>query len=1329
MKWHIPILLVIIRAFSLNVAAQQPTLKAPAAWQENGWPIAIKDNLQCSGVSWPYSVISYDLDFGPTGVNRNALRVLDAKKGHSLPFQLTNIRKVNNMLRKASLLIATDLPSGADKSIRIVSDTTIKPGVANHEVSVIESRGNIILTNGLVKVLIPSPAATLAAAPVLKYGNTEQWLGYGIIPDLLKQMQMTVQELVTGPLLTEYKIIYTGGKAMRYEVKVKLEAGAEFITLEENMTGFGEKEVAAWRMIWDNIQPEQRYASTRNSIIDNKQPVTFDNIRWEPITGIDTSLYQPKHPLLKGDQENTPDGKLPFHLAAYDNWMSWWRLPSAAFWSEKNAVTIGAFIKETDKWNDGKYPVWGSKNNLSITFYWQHNRLSYHFPLINGSRSVALAAYPHEKDRELIAATKKPLAYIDYLRRWYGWVPLNKVKDWILDYPSSTERNSPAYFKPVNAGNALPVAGLEQSLRNMVLSVATGAERNIGPTPVGSRVFYETLVPSFDINKPKMTDEQFRRLRAWFLFMAYVYMDEALMPVRTMLAGHPNFLMDLKVVPALSAFLFPDHPQATAMAEHFEKAVQLNARYHIRPSVPVMNMKGGRWTENLATYTWAALRPTLRTNHLLYHHFDGKNRFVQPGTPALCNWLLNALTSPLDLANGKRTYPPQGAHAHDFREGPPEQLRQLAQTMVYYDPLLAEHLLAVTSAGDEPFEGDREKVKVWKDVLKGEWEHNTGTMPQLKSEKFTGYGYVLRSRFGQKDEMYVHLQQIDDGPNYRWGRAAAGGNGIIYYTAGGKRYSFNGPEDVGDGPFGDVERVTNFGVKKQGGYRALGAYRSVGRNDLRAPLYDFGFAQFAAVYANKEALPDYISRSVLQSGADYIVIIDDVANAKTQGRFSWFVGTEDSFPAIHQLAPGAAPVDAMIQPSKSSYHSDPAVLPARGRYYDGIGDFLTVVTHKKDLQVTATAWGCEVRFPDQSTDMVFRGDREITYENNGILFTGSSGIVKKSISGSYSAALFQGNRIAAGGLKIVLNGTAGVGFSTEKDGGYTGVFRSDMPQQLQFFCKNTRGLVFYLDGVALLAPVSKDGMMVINFPAGFHHWQWNRVGLTPATPEIKGVVTAAGSCRVIWNKVPGAVFYQVRYSSNNGNSWQSLPPVKDTFALLTQLQNDTKIHLCVSASAAGTSAASALYPAYINNRLPHYPEGLMLYRQGNQWQISWGKVLGASHYTLYRRKKGAADTSYQKIYSGDKCMYNEILSGSSVIWEYAVTATNGNGESIKSHSCNTDPDSFINWQPVPGEGFRRDTENHENGFPEFDPLTEDRMPVLTYPSFHSKTIGNHTNHH
>ena len=46
---------------------------------------------------------------------------------------------------------------------------------------------------------------------------------------------------------------------------------------------------------------------------------------------------------------------------------------------------------------------------------------------------------------------------------------------------------------------------------------------------------------------------------------------------------------------------------------------------------------------------------------------------------------------------------------------------------------------------------------------------NSGTNPHLRSRKYTGYGIVLRSAVDTPAEVSIHLQQIDQGPNYRWG--------------------------------------------------------------------------------------------------------------------------------------------------------------------------------------------------------------------------------------------------------------------------------------------------------------------------------------------------------------------------------------------------------------------------------------------------------------------------------------------------------------------------------------------------------------------------------
>ena len=1321
-------LLAFLLAIAVNSIAQKDitTIRVPAGWQQQGLVISLKDDLQCPGFSWPQTVLQYRLLFGKAGVPQEQLQVTDAGTGKAVPFQLANPVWEAKRLQQVDLLVTSALASGADKSFRITAAGSA-PATTENAVTVQKNGNNLLLFNSLVKIEIPAPGTQKAAAPIVRYGSSQDWLGYGEIPAILQTAKMTVLQDITGPLLTAFTIKYECAGNKYYQVKLQLEAGMEFITLEEQMKGFQSTDSISWHMRWNGVQPAYRYAATRATLAGNKPAASYAAVTWEPINGISEAANTPKHPVLPYDQQNDASGTLPFHLASYDNWMTWWRLPAAAFWNEKQPVTVGLFIKDTEGWNDEQYPLWGSKNNLSISFHWKNNVLDYSFPLLPGTRSTALAAYPHRKDIDQVAATGKPFAYIEYLRRWYGWISLNKTKNWTLDYPGTAGRRSPAFFKPELAGNTLGLPALEQGLRNMVLSVNQGTERNMGPTPVGARVFHDAYAPSFDINKSKMTDQQFRKLRSWFLFMNYVFMDEALMPMRTMLSGHPNFLSDLKSIAALTAFLFPDHPEAKQMADHFEKAMQLNMHYHIRPDVEAWDAKGGRWTENLSTYTWAALRPSLRSNFLAHHYYDGRNRMLQPGFNKLAGWILNTLTSPLALANNKRTFPQQGAHAQDFHGGPPDLLRMLGQEFVYYDPLLAEHIFALTTAEDPAFESQKEKSKIWEEVTKGEWQMNKGTLPSLHSEKYTGYGFVLRQHFGKPDEMYVHLQQIDDGPNYRWGRAADGGNGVIYYTAAGKRYSFNGPEDVGDGPFGDVERCTNFGVKKPGGYRNLGDYRSVGRNELTAPLYNFDFAQQATVLANRQAAPDYQSRSVLQGGADYIVVLDDVKNEQTEGRFSWFVGKDDSFPVIHQLTPGAAFVDANVQPSKSGYHSDPAVLPIKGRYYDGKGDFLTLVTHRNDLIVKRTGYGCEITFPDRSVHRVFRTGATQTFNQDGILFKGNSGIIQKQANqDSYKAALFEGTELGAGPMKIVRlsQEPAAISFTTV-GGGYTGMAQSATAQQFRFSLNDPqlKRFVFYIDGIAITPTVSADGSIKVNMAPGRHQWQWRTNGVVPQSPTIRQAITASRQSELHWSKMPGATAYRVEYSTNNGGSWQQAGSnTTDTTAVVKQMENDTKIHLRVTAiGTGGGSEPSALYPVYINSRVPHAPEGLLVQLNKNNHLVTWGEILGASGYKLYRRSKAATDTGYQLVYSGQSRTYTATTATGTTIWEYVATAVNGNGESAKSTASDTDTGSFLHWQPRPGEGFRRDTENHENGFPEFNPFIEEKMPVLTYPSIHSKS--------
>ncbi|HWZ14734.1 MAG TPA: hypothetical protein VNW95_05800 [Mucilaginibacter sp.] len=1320
---HIALIILLLASESLlHAQTILPSIAVPVGWKEKGFVVKIKDQLNHPLFSWPQTRLKYLIDFGTEPVSREQLHVVDANSGNPVVFQLTDVVEKSGLLQKAILNIVTDMPSGGDKSIRLTSaGGNVKAGDEKNAVSVQKTPLGIILNNGLVRVQLPASGGGQLIAPILNYGNSQTWLGHGEMPASLKLIKLTVQEIANGSLFAEYKLLYDFDGNRQYDVNIRLVKGMEFVEMEENMKGFNANDSLAWRIVWDGVNPEYRYIPNRGDRM--KDPKLsfkggYNNIDWEPMEGSGGSPNGLKHPDMDYDQQNQKDGKLPFRLAPYDNWISWWQLPTAAFWSEKENTTIGLFIKDTEKWDDGQYDLWVSKSTLCINFHWKNKVLDYSFPLAPGTRSTGIALYRHEKDINTVNTTGRGLVYIDYLRRWYGWLSYDKVKSWVLTY-NKPEDTRNKYFKAENISKQT-AASFEQSMSTEIRSLAYSGERGAGPTPVGTRSYYDHLIPAFDLVMNQMDNDQLTRVRAWYLFMNYVFMDESLMPIHSMLSGHPNFLADIKGVTGLTAFLLPNWPMAKQSADHFEKFVNLNFNYHIRPNVDQWDAKGGRWTENLSTYVWAAIKPTVRTSALLHDYYDGRNRLVQPGVSMLGDYILNATTSPILALGNRRLIPPQGAHASTNNNIPSDLLRQFAQGLVYYDPLLADYLFWVTTGKDNPFEIAPGRLTPWADVLKTEWMNNGGTNPHLTSSKYTGYGFVLRSRFGTKDEMYVNLQQIDEGPNYRWGRAADGGNGVIYYYAQGKRYSHNGQEDVGDGAFGDVERITNFGVKKAPGYRQIGPYRSVGRNDLTEPLYDFGIAQMATIMASAKAAPDYISRSVLQSGADYIVVLDKVANKNTEGRFSWFTDSNGDFPEINQLKPGVAFTDADITPSQTSYHKDPVVMPTKGRYYDGKGDFLTLVTHKQSIKAKATDYGCDVQLEDGQTDRVFRNPSTVNYKNNGLTFTGTAGIIKQFADKTYAAALFEGTAIGIPALTIQINSDNKAGVSIETTTiGFKGKFQGARASTLKLFFsqKPKTKDVFYIDGQPTEKELAADGSFEITFTAGKHNWQYSSIGVVPQPAQIENTVVISHGVNVKWQPVAGATAYLVQISKDGGSNWADASAnLAVTNATITNLTNDSKVHVRVIAKGlGGQGEPSNDYPVYVTDKVPHAPEGILVNPNGPRVKITWGQILGAAEYKLYRRERNAKPQSYIMIYSGGNHSFMDNKQ-TSKIFEYVVTAINGNGESLKSVMSDSDPSSFLNWEPIPGEGFRRDTRSHENEFSEYNPFVEDMLPVLTYPN-------------
>ncbi len=506
----------------------------------------------------------------------------------------------------------------------------------------------------------------------------------------------------------------------------------------------------------------------------------------------------------------------------------------------------------------------------------------------------------NSKDRSVTALRSHYL-------RYFSIVSLNKVKDYVLEWED--DKNSyPKYFcvqrntkwggfykshvgKP-SAADMMNILDRDATLFTTLEEIA----------PVSCRAFRSSWAQTFDLTASELTDEEFSRERAAMALVCYTLSDENYYPTDTILAGHPNFLTDVAgTVAVFASLLGANHPMHQKWLKYYEIALARNFKYHIRPDVPDWDALGGRWTENIGAYMMCMLQCIVYDCRMVYDLNGGEMPALYPHIKRFISFLINMQTA--EDADGRRLYAPHGAHActgsygGKFGHGFMTAMIELADMLKNYEPLYAEYLLH-NFRNEADFKGVLESSGIYGEMYKHRTTNTFGTSPDLFSCKYTGMGFMLRDHVNEDGEMCLILQQIDEGPNYRWGRAAQGGCGEIYYYADRYKYTDHGPEDVGDENRGDVQSCTNFGV-------LIGhEYRSVGRNDLSEPLMDFGFVKYARVNAGAYSYPYYKYRSVMMVENRYIAIYDAVGDAKQHCRFTWSQSSGGEFPVIKNLRPG-----------------------------------------------------------------------------------------------------------------------------------------------------------------------------------------------------------------------------------------------------------------------------------------------------------------------------------------------------------------------------------------------------------------------------------------
>ncbi|MEV1173590.1 fibronectin type III domain-containing protein [Nonomuraea sp. NPDC049784] len=1222
----------------------------------------VRDVIGHPEFAWPRTLLRYPVRDPRPG----ELRLID-DAGQAVPYQTTG----------------DGICFFADGQTRSYTLSPGTPALPDRPVRVEVADDHVVLDSGLLRVRLPvsQSADSVAPGPVMAWDRGRGWVGRSEVRGGVQGVEARLVE--SGPLFADYEIVYHFACGGRYTVTVRCLQDCDWAQLSEEMTGLD----AAWELSWTGCSPTHRFSSVWPGSQELRSPEAY---RWpgidEPLTIGDSG----EDPNFSGPgRTERPEEDFLFTLGPYAPSFAWNVRPHAAFWDDRTGDAMGVFIRDHARWDDRAYASWASSDLLQVRFRYEEGVLRWTWPLREGTRVTGVAFYDRERRRR---ATPFQNTYARDLHHWQGTLSLDRVKDWNLSYDGRRPSRVAAEGEFKTAEEFL--AALFEGEEGPRL-IARGVNDHAGYLNIGQRPLYDRFLDGYDRLAGGLGPEDRRRVDALLLLTAYVSAQEEMTPTLRMFGGHPNFLADGKAALACLAWLFPEHEAAAGWLDQFEKVAELAARFHTRPACPGVEASGGRWTESLSTYVWAFLRP-MTLGNALARRSDGRNRLATPEFAAIGEWLVDALTPPILTSESGplRMHPAQGAHAFWPRR-PPIEMRLLGEALRNYRPLVAEHLLWGSDDAAKHLDSHPGAPDPWRPLV--ETAGNGGTNPRLRSSKYTGYGITMRADVDLPSEVAVFLQQVDHGPNYRWGIADDNGSGHLYYYTAGHSYSGHGPEDAGDRRVPDATFATSCAVWKDG------AFRSIGQNTLDRPFHDLGWAQFAEIvpHPSSPVAQEYLSRGVLLMGADYIVTHDAFTpNQRTV--WTWSTLTR---PTGHDANSFDQPSDRM--PYIHLLQGDEIVTPTSRilRVEGGDGDIMAIVSHRDDLTVDATARGARITTA-HGVDHVVHHDGEVS-------------AIRTWNDGRRQLALFRGTVIGTDEVTLTTGDEElGISLDYREPRAIEGTYAARRPVTVRLrVAGGLGGARVFVDGVtARTTPVGGEEVS-IELPEGQHRWELTQGTPRPLPSRVLRTENVSGGCIVHFTG--SADSHDIQLSTDGGTTWETAGSARQSPFTLGGLANGAKYHVRVIA---GDGEPGPDYPLYVTSDPPSAPDGLKLRLADGRVTATWGEVLGASRYRLYRRRAGEA--AYREVFAGLALTTTEDVDGvvpglaepssgelpaNVTVFEYAVAAENGNGIGPQSPPVDTDPRSRRHWEPPVGDAFRR---QHTYNRP---PYTPDPVTPAHYP--------------
>lgn len=378
---------------------------------------------------------------------------------------------------------------------------------------------------------------------------------------------------------------------------------------------------------------------------------------------------------------------------------------------------------------------------------------------------------------------------------------------------------------------------------------------------------------------------------------------------------------------------------------------------------------------------------------------------------------------------------------------------------------------------------------------------------------------------------------------------------------------------------------------------------------------------------------------------------------------------------------------------------------------------MAVISHLAEIQAEPQPYGCRVR-AGGFDDFVFRSPEPVHFSDGTISFSGTAGIVRRTPD-QVEFALFHGTQIAVEGMTFTTSSAdLGIGGSIALKQPPRGIYYAPTPASIRItLSAASEKTAFYIDGAA--QTVRRDvSALIVDLEQGPHRWELTDRLPVPIAPEILRTENHSDGARVIISPVAAASQYRLEFSRDNGATWASATLTAEPAAQIHALAEGEKVHLRVVAiNTEHESEPGSEYPLYVTKELPPPPDGLRVELSNGSARLTWGEVLGVAEYRVYSRR--APNQPFQMLYRGlDRTFTDhdakiraplaqpEERTSAPLpnLIEYCVTSVNGNGEGPRSRIENTDPGSWRNWDPMPGEPLRRT-------FDDMSPSASIRVPT------------------